>query len=323
MTMDEPFFSVIVPVYNKEPYIVRAINSVMEQTFKNFELIIVNDASTDNSLHEIKKFSDPRIRLMQRNKPGPGGYAARNLGIASARADWVAFLDADDEWLPEHLSNAEALIRSSNTDIISLSWIDSWGSGKKEQNKFSKFHSGQKSVELNFESFLREWTKGRTPIHMNVAVVKSALLKQIGGFPDGLCKRGGDVATWVKLIHASGSILCSPAITAVYRREDSFVTKSSPPEVQNSCTYRTCLQLLESSKAAGERKGLMRMANYQISHSLVDRASKGILTYSDSKCYFLLGNPVKGLFYRFFSLLPSIAQQTCWSLYRALKRSLK
>jgi len=79
-----PFFSVVIPIYNKGPHIHRSISSVINQTFQNFELILVNDASTDNSLEEIQKFTDEHIRLFQRTQPGPGGYAARNLGIEKA-----------------------------------------------------------------------------------------------------------------------------------------------------------------------------------------------------------------------------------------------
>ena len=102
MARQKSFFSVsvVIPLYNKGPHIARSINSVRSQTFQDFELIIVNDASTDNSLGEVARFKDPRINLYHREKPGPGDYAARNLGIEKAKAEWIAFLDADDEWMP-------------------------------------------------------------------------------------------------------------------------------------------------------------------------------------------------------------------------------
>jgi len=105
-----PFFSVIIPVYNKGPHIHHSISSVLNQTFQDFEIILIDDASTDNSLEEIRKFTDPRIRILNRSEPGPGGYAARNLGIKEANAEWVALLDADDIWYPEHLGTAKGLI---------------------------------------------------------------------------------------------------------------------------------------------------------------------------------------------------------------------
>jgi glycosyltransferase involved in cell wall biosynthesis len=100
---DNPFFSVIVPVYNKEKYVHRAVSSILNQSYKDFELIIVCDPSTDNSNAEVEKFTDPRIRVFHRDKPGPGGYAARNLGIENSKGQWISFLDADDVWYSSHL----------------------------------------------------------------------------------------------------------------------------------------------------------------------------------------------------------------------------
>src|SRR4051812_4022993 len=94
----KPFFSVIIPVHNKLPHLDRSINSVLNQTYLNFELLLIDDASTDGSEHEILKYVDPRVRLFRRSRPGAGGYAARNLGIKKAIYEWVCFLDADDEW---------------------------------------------------------------------------------------------------------------------------------------------------------------------------------------------------------------------------------
>lgn len=83
--------SVVMPVYNKRPYVKRAINSVREQTFTDWELIIVDDGSTDDSMAEIPR-DDKRIRLFQQSNAGPG--TARNNGIRKARGEFVTFLDA-------------------------------------------------------------------------------------------------------------------------------------------------------------------------------------------------------------------------------------
>src|SRR5690554_4317093 len=113
-----PFFSVVIPVFNKEPHVARAINSVLEQTFNNFELIVVCDPSSDNSNFEVEKFEDPRIRIFYRDNPGPGGYAARNLGVEVAKAEWIAFLDADDEWYPWHLSEIFQRLRQFSEEKV-------------------------------------------------------------------------------------------------------------------------------------------------------------------------------------------------------------
>jgi glycosyltransferase involved in cell wall biosynthesis len=96
-----PEVSVIIPLYNKGPYIARAINSVLNQTFKDIELVIVDDGSTDNGANIVMGYKDPRIRLIQQENRGAS--RARNRGAEETTTDFIAFLDADDEWMPSHL----------------------------------------------------------------------------------------------------------------------------------------------------------------------------------------------------------------------------
>ena len=96
-----PFFSIIIPVYNKETFLENTIKSVLQQSFTDFELIIINDGSTDNSESKIKSFSDPRITYLK--KENGGVSTARNLGIEMAAASYITFIDADDYWYPNFL----------------------------------------------------------------------------------------------------------------------------------------------------------------------------------------------------------------------------
>lgn len=97
-----PFFSVIIPLYDKEDFIAKAVDSVLFQTFSDFEIIVVNDGSTDKSTDVIADFDDDRLRIF--NTENKGAAAARNLGIKNARGKLIAFLDADDCWEKDHLS---------------------------------------------------------------------------------------------------------------------------------------------------------------------------------------------------------------------------
>jgi len=100
--------SVVIPLYNKESSIKRTIQSVLDQTFLNFKIIVVNDGSTDNSLSVVEQFNDSRIKII--NKPNGGVSSARNTGIFVAKGLYIAFLDADDIWLPEYLQEIKQLI---------------------------------------------------------------------------------------------------------------------------------------------------------------------------------------------------------------------
>jgi glycosyltransferase involved in cell wall biosynthesis len=95
--------SVVIPLYNKETFIAETINSVLSQTFTEFELIVVNDGSTDASLEKVTAIPDPRIKIISIENAGVS--IARNMGIDSAQWDWIAFLDGDDWWAPTFLES--------------------------------------------------------------------------------------------------------------------------------------------------------------------------------------------------------------------------
>ena len=104
-----PFFSVIIPVYNKEKYAQAAVKSVLNQTFTDFELIIVNDCSTDNSRKEVSKIISEQIKIIEHHE-NKGLSASRNTGIKNATGNFITFLDADDEWKPDFLATIKSLI---------------------------------------------------------------------------------------------------------------------------------------------------------------------------------------------------------------------
>src|SRR5687767_2996559 len=93
--------TVIIPLYNKEKSILDTVYSVLNQTYKDFELLIINDGSKDNSLKVVQSISDPRVVII--DKPNGGVSSARNAGILNAKNEYLAFLDGDDIWHPEHL----------------------------------------------------------------------------------------------------------------------------------------------------------------------------------------------------------------------------
>lgn len=118
--MKRPIFSVIIPTYNRTHLLPRAIASVVTQTFKDFELIIVDDASTQDVQAVINRFPDRRISYIRRKKNG-GNAATRNLGIANAKGEFISFLDDDDEYLPEFLEKTYIRLVST-TDEVGFAW---------------------------------------------------------------------------------------------------------------------------------------------------------------------------------------------------------
>ena len=96
-----PFFSVIIPLYNKENLIEQTISGLLDQSFTDFEVIIVNDGSTDNSLEKINHLIDNRFKII--NQDNKGASFARNIGIENSNGNYIALLDADDYWNTNHL----------------------------------------------------------------------------------------------------------------------------------------------------------------------------------------------------------------------------
>ncbi|MBP5534914.1 MAG: glycosyltransferase family 2 protein [Alphaproteobacteria bacterium] len=108
--------SVIVPVYNAEKYLLSTLQSIFNQTFKNFEVICVNDGSTDDSLNLLKKIKDKRLRII--NQRNQGVSVARNVGVRNARGKWISFFDADDLMMPTFLEKMLIIAKENNTPIV-------------------------------------------------------------------------------------------------------------------------------------------------------------------------------------------------------------
>lgn len=112
-----PLISVVIPLYNKEKTIEQSLRSVLQQKGCDFEVVVVDDGSTDSSVEQVQKIDDARIRFFSKVNGGPG--SARNLGAEKAQGEWIVFLDADDELLPNALQIfADAIQSHPDVDIF-------------------------------------------------------------------------------------------------------------------------------------------------------------------------------------------------------------
>jgi glycosyltransferase involved in cell wall biosynthesis len=195
-----PRISVVVPLYNKAPYVQRTLDSIARQTLTNFEVIVVNDGSTDAGAEIVRSFPDQRVRLLTQPNLGPG--AARNRGIEEARADLIAFLDADDEWLPEYLEEGVAILDQAEPDVacVTLGYVTEPGSNSH--------------LSLWRRRGLTEGTHRITPessaqrvVHMLAfmspcsTISRTKVLRSLGGFyAGGKCNYGEDAHLWLKVL---------------------------------------------------------------------------------------------------------------------------
>lgn len=111
--------SIVIPVHNAEPYIAKTIRSILTQTVSNYEVLLVDDASTDGSLEKIRLISDERLKVLKTNLKHPvGAAAARNCGIEAAKGRYLAFLDADDLWQPKKLEKTLAYMKKKDAAFV-------------------------------------------------------------------------------------------------------------------------------------------------------------------------------------------------------------
>ena len=149
--MNEMLVSVVIPAFNCEKYIAECIDSVLNQSYQDFEIIIIDDGSTDGTVKTVSGYEDDRIKLFHQ-EGNSGSGAARNYGVEKASGQWIAFVDADDTWLPDKLQKQLAECSGqvwSHTDLFFLGGI--YPKDTKATALTSK-HSGQILDDLLVEN---------------------------------------------------------------------------------------------------------------------------------------------------------------------------
>jgi glycosyltransferase involved in cell wall biosynthesis len=171
-----PLISVIIPAYNAEKTIKETIESVLNQTFSDFELIVINDGSQDSTLDIVSSISDPRIKVFSYSNSGP--QKSRNRGIAIATGDYLAFLDSDDLWTPDKLEAQLKALQENPEAAVAYSWtdyIDEFGAFLYSGSHATE--TGDVYAKLLVENFLEN---GSNPL-----ICRNALTK-MGGFDESL-----------------------------------------------------------------------------------------------------------------------------------------
>lgn len=187
--------SVIIPLFNKEQNIFYTLQTVLNQTFQDFEIVIVDDGSTDKSVEEVKKVIDSRIRLIQQSNAGVS--AARNRGIEEAKGEYIAFLDADDEWKPDYLKTQYELTQKyPQCSVFTCNYEFKDTEGKVTSTIIRKLPFKKEDGILY--NYFEIASCSHPPICSISIMVKKEAIKAIGGFPIGI-KSGEDLLTWARL----------------------------------------------------------------------------------------------------------------------------
>jgi|GEM_PF-3399019 len=176
--MSSPHFSVVLPLYNKQESVVASIESVLAQSFREFELIVVDDGSTDDSLALVKAVHDERIRIIEQANQGVS--IARNVGASAADADSIAFIDADDRWHSEFLSTIETLMnRYPNQESYASAW-QPWSRSALVPSALPGGPDAPLMIDYPRES------RDDVVVHICSLVVKKSAFLEVGGFPAGV-----------------------------------------------------------------------------------------------------------------------------------------
>lgn len=201
-------FSVIVPLYNKEPYIERALKSAFSQDFQEFEVIVVDDGSTDGSVRRISEAFGGGERLRVIEQPNAGQGAARNRGIKEMRGAVAAFLDADDEWLPNHLAQIAELA----SRFPQAGWFAT-GYRSVSPKRFMIETTLCSPQPLLVEDYFQVCT-GAYLVHSSAVAVKKSVLDATGGYLVGE-PVGEDLEFYARLA-LKCPLAYQPMISAVY-----------------------------------------------------------------------------------------------------------
>lgn len=248
--MNMPLVSVIMPCYNNASYVGAALESVLSQDYPNFEVIVVDDGSTDNSVAVLEQFGD-RITVIQQPNQGPA--AARNNGLKAASGKYVAFNDSDDFWLPGKLS-AQITYLEQNPDI-GLCYCDwaVWNSEVPFNEMTSRFTRREQKLQTDpdYTGWLYLQLLEDSIIHTITAVIRRKVLDDIGLF-NADYRIGEDHDLWLRISY-NYKIAKLKHVFALYRDNPTSITKGVQSQNFSLLVLQSALKKYGLSCPSGEK----------------------------------------------------------------------
>lgn len=220
--------SVVIPLYNKQSSIASTLNTVLNQRYQDFEIVVVDDGSTDHGADEVRKISDHRIRLV--SQPNAGVSAARNRGIEEAKGEFIAFLDADDEWYPDYLATQMSLVEKyPGCSVFATNYKFRDANGMIRPTIIRNLPFRGKSGIL--DNYFEIACSSHPPLWTSAVMVRKPAIQSVGGFPVGV-KSGEDLLTWARLT-VKYEIAFTTIPMAVYNLSEGYDYSNLPPRKQD------------------------------------------------------------------------------------------
>ena len=316
-------FSVVISVFNKEPHVARAIRSVLAQTHRPREVVVVDDASTDQSVRVIQDLAGDGVKLIRQPAAGPAGYEARNRGTHEATSDWIAFLDADDAWEPHHLRTlSDALDHAPATvGCVFAGHVSYFGSRNDRRPEKIAFLPVARTEQIDFARLLGLWLAlKRCPINASGIAVKRNVLLEVGGFPAGRCLRGGDKDLWLRICAATDAIAVS-AITSVYYRDAVNMVSKTTSMNRMPCLCHTIARLL-ARREPHCHELLQRLHNREVLNYAFRTWRREAFDGSQFRTFYPARDPIGFVLLLAMKTVPGSRLQTLRSVIRRLRAAL-
>ncbi len=247
-------FSVVVPLYNKAPFILETVQSVLNQLDVDFELLVINDGSTDGSLDQISGITDDRLKVF--TIPHSGVSVARNTGIAESRFEWIAFLDADDWWDPSFLKEIAVVIdRHPDNCIFAGGRSRVFDSGAERYTHALLPEEGQTGT-VNYYEVIEKYLP---PLNASNAVIKKSLLEEVGLFKPGQ-SRHEDHDLWFRLCARYDVVFVNKPLS-FYRKTKKAQASQDVMSVPDFLSYLDTMKRIIPQLTAMEQEAARKFYN--------------------------------------------------------------
>ncbi len=167
--------SVIIPVYNTGKYLIKCVNSILEQTYKELQIILINDGSEDNSLSIMKEFKRQDSRILIIDRPHEGVSAARNAGLKAVTGEYVSFIDSDDWIEPDMYQTLLDILLKNNADRISCEWTEEFSNGTSTVKK----NKGKKKIVIKNDEIIKRYFKNDLNLYVSSSLMKRSLINDV------------------------------------------------------------------------------------------------------------------------------------------------